>query len=67
MNLMRNKANIPRGITATYSGGWVITSAEYRDKTKYRFIKYRWLKKDEAIRRFVESFGTDEQKRELNP
>ena len=55
---------IPKGISYIYSGGWVLSSAAYRERTKYRFINYGRISKAEAVRRFVDTFGTDEQKAE---
>jgi len=54
---------LPPGITCHYRGGWVVSSEAYRQHYGYSGVRYRRsCDKQTAVRRFVESYGTPEQK-----
>lgn len=61
---------VPLGVSVEQKGlSWIITSKAYREKTNYRyagirFSKARWHDVDNAMYRFLEEFGTKEQKAE---
>lgn len=65
------KPFVPTGVTVSVVGkSWVITSREYQEKVMYRysgvrFSKARWHDADNAMHRFLEEFGTKEQKAEF--
>lgn len=60
----------PMGVSVTQKGlSWIITSDAYRQKVNYRycgvkFSKARWRDIDNAMLRFLEEYGTKEQRAE---
>ena len=62
---------VPTGVAVTQKGlSWIITSDAYRQKVNYRycgvkFSKARWHDIDNAMLRFLEEYGTKEQKAEF--
>lgn len=60
----------PLGVAVTQKGhSWIITSDAYRQKVNYRycgvrFSKARWHEVDNAMLRFLEEYGTKEQRAE---
>ena len=65
------KPFMPTGVAVSVVGkSWVITSREYQEKVMYRyrgvrFSKARWHDADNAMRRFLEEYGTKAQKAEF--
>lgn len=65
------KPFVPTGVTVSVVGkSWVITSREYQEKVMYRysgvrFSKALWHDADNAMRRFLEKYGTKAQKAEF--
>ena len=61
---------VPAGVSVTQKGhSWIITSDAYRQKVNYRycgvrFSKARWHEVDNAMLRFLEEYGTKEQRAE---
>lgn len=65
------KAFAPTGVTVSVVGkSWVISSREYQERVMYRycgvrFSKARWHDADNAMRRFLEEYGTKAQRAEF--